>query len=157
MPTVELDIRQLADEGGTAPLAPITVTDAVLDEDGNTLTDMLDELKAGLTPYVQVLRAADMTFPTPLSLYNENTILVVGKIAILNISIKCVNGSGSNVILNYIPPGYRPRAKINAATETGLADGKLQPIAIGVDGSATIFPVNSGTTYVIGTVTYVLA
>ena len=49
MPTVELDIRQLADEGGTAPLAPITVTDAVLDEDGNTLTDILDELKAGLT------------------------------------------------------------------------------------------------------------
>lgn len=49
MPTVELDIRQLADEGGTAPLAPITVTDAVLDEDGNTLTDTLDELKSGLT------------------------------------------------------------------------------------------------------------
>ena len=47
MPTVELDIRQLADEGGTAPLAPITVTDAVLDEDGNTLTDILDELKSG--------------------------------------------------------------------------------------------------------------
>ena len=49
MPTVELDIRQLADEGGTAPLAPITVTDAVLDEDGNTLTDTLDEIKNGLT------------------------------------------------------------------------------------------------------------
>ena len=48
MPTVELDIRQLADEGRTAPLAPITVTDAVLDDDGNTLTDTLDELKSGL-------------------------------------------------------------------------------------------------------------
>ena len=51
MPTVELDIRQLADEGGTAPLAPITVTDAVLDEDGNTLTDTLDEIKSGLIVY----------------------------------------------------------------------------------------------------------
>ena len=48
MPTVELDIRQLADEGGTAPLAPITVTDAVLDENGDTLTDTLDTLKNGL-------------------------------------------------------------------------------------------------------------
>lgn len=52
MPTVELDIRQLADEGGTAPLAPITVTDAVLDEDGNTLTDILSELNNRLTSYI---------------------------------------------------------------------------------------------------------
>ena len=51
MPTVELDIRQLADEGGTAPIAPITVTDAVLDENGDTLTDTLDEIKSDLTSF----------------------------------------------------------------------------------------------------------
>lgn len=49
MPTVELDIRQLADEGGTAPIAPITVTDAVLDENGDTLTDTLSEINSGLS------------------------------------------------------------------------------------------------------------
>ena len=66
MPTVELDIRQLADEGGTAPLAPITVTDAVLDEDGNTLTDTLDELKSGLTDLLKTVEVsfADTTLPT---------------------------------------------------------------------------------------------
>lgn len=61
MPTVELDIRQLADEGGTAPLAPITVTDAVLDEDGNTLTDTLDELKAGLTRHFLEFNETNIT------------------------------------------------------------------------------------------------
>ena len=61
MPTVELDIRQLADEGGTAPIAPITVTDAVLDEDGNTLTDTLDELKSGLTNSLTFTPASGVT------------------------------------------------------------------------------------------------
>ena len=81
MPTVELDIRQLADEGGTAPLAPITVTDAVLDEDGNTLADTLDEIKAGLKfvkihSGVQNITAASQAVPLTDSPTNYDYLLV---------------------------------------------------------------------------------
>ena len=49
MATTELTIRQLADEGGTTPIAPVTVTDAVLKGDGTTLTEELTALNNGLT------------------------------------------------------------------------------------------------------------
>ena len=49
MATTELTIRQLADEGGTTPIAPVTVTDAVLKGDGTTLTDELASLNTGLS------------------------------------------------------------------------------------------------------------
>ena len=49
MATTELTIRQLADEGGTAPIAPVTVTDAVLKGDGTTLTEELTALNNDLT------------------------------------------------------------------------------------------------------------
>lgn len=84
MPTVELDIRQLADEGGTAPLAPITVTDAVLDEDGNTLTDTLDELKSDLIPLNKAVRIFDsnVIYPTlNVDSNNWQVFLVLGNIA----------------------------------------------------------------------------
>lgn len=108
MPTVELDIRQLADEGGTAPLAPITVTDAVLDEDGNTLTDTLDTLKNGL-------------------IYNENaqinwtTYSSQGNASIAR-ATKCTQGIKVDLSVTYtvdvpantsfavLPTGYRPKA-----------------------------------------------
>lgn len=51
MATTELTIRQLADEGGTTPIAPVTVTDAVLKGDGTTLTEELASLNTGLIVY----------------------------------------------------------------------------------------------------------
>ena len=52
MATTELTIRQLADEGGTTPIAPVTVIDAVLKGDGTTLTEELTALNNGLRDYV---------------------------------------------------------------------------------------------------------
>lgn len=44
MPTTELDIRQLADDGGTKPLAPITVPEAVKFKDGEDLTGTIGSI-----------------------------------------------------------------------------------------------------------------
>lgn len=90
MPTVELDIRQLADEGGTAPLAPITVTDAVLDEDGNTLTDTLDEIKAGLN-----VSDISSNFTINSSYVDNFCANKTGKVAVVSFRIKasCPNNT----------------------------------------------------------------
>ena len=95
MPTVELDIRQLADEGGTAPIAPITVTDAVLDENGDTLTDTLDELKADLTVQEGTLTGGtNVTLIRP-SCYKFGRMVVFYVICQLSANI-----TGSETLLN---------------------------------------------------------
>lgn len=63
MATTELTIRQLADEGGTAPIAPITVTDAVLKGDGTTLTEELTALNNGLKQIKSVTITFDAVSP----------------------------------------------------------------------------------------------
>lgn len=68
MATTELTIRQLADEGGTAPIAPVTVTDAVLKGDGTTLTEELTALNNDLTNKVIY---EDYTVTTGEALYQE--------------------------------------------------------------------------------------
>ena len=51
MPTTELEIKQLAGNGGSDAIAPITVPDAVIFEDGDTLTEKIDEINAGFMPF----------------------------------------------------------------------------------------------------------
>ena len=41
MPDLELDIKQLADNGGAEPFAPLTVPEAVVFSDGNNLKDIV--------------------------------------------------------------------------------------------------------------------
>ena len=41
MPDLELDIKQLADNGGTEPFAPLTVPEAVVFSDGDNLKDII--------------------------------------------------------------------------------------------------------------------
>ena len=41
MPDLELDIKQLADNGGTEPFAPITVPEAVMFSNGDSLSDKI--------------------------------------------------------------------------------------------------------------------
>lgn len=41
MPDLELDIKQLADNGGTEPFAPITVSEAVMFSNGDSLSDKI--------------------------------------------------------------------------------------------------------------------
>lgn len=91
MPTVELDIRQLADEGGTAPLAPITVTDAVLDENGDTLTDTLDEIKAGLSDRFKTISSGSIYDITEPGIYYLTS-------AVTN---KPVSGGGTYIVGRY--------------------------------------------------------
>ncbi len=123
-----------------------------------TIIPAINELKMGLTPQTITLNASDMTFPTGVSLYNANTITLIGKIAILGFSIKLENVTGMQTITNYLPSAYIPSTGlVNAVGETGLADGKLQAMMVGNNGrNVRIYPVNTGVTYVIGTVVYTI-
>ena len=113
MPTVELDIRQLADEGGTAPLAPITVTDAVLDEDGNTLTDTLNEIKSGLTYSVASINTT----------YAVGSAHKWGRVVFVSIYNGDNGNISANTVLTTLPVGYRPLVNaefINTYTKTRM-------------------------------------
>lgn len=68
MATTELTIRQLADEGGTTPIAPVTVTDAVLKGDGTTLTEELTALNNGLTPLSEVVKTITVRSSAPITI-----------------------------------------------------------------------------------------
>lgn len=134
MPTVELDIRQLADEGGTAPLAPITVTDAVLDEDGNTLTDILDELKAGLTynwtSYLSSSEQDSSALVTAMVTYN---------IVVLSIRTKSTTHAEDGVIMN-IPEGFRPITNTHGVGKVGSHE--LCTILANTNGNVSIWSMN---------------
>ena len=93
MATTELTIRQLADEGGTTPIAPVTVTDAVLKGDGTTLTEELTALNNGLF------------------IRKSNTI-----------SVNVSSGAGGTVNYSYptaMPAGYEPISRCFMRTDAG--------------------------------------
>lgn len=119
----------------------------------NTGTE-LKALNDSLTPnYISI---TNPTLPTGFTLHGLNYVIKVGRLCYYRISIKMVNPpSGSNGIYNYFPAGYRPLYDSNAYGETGLGDGKLQPIGIYTDGHISIFPTNTGTTYAIATGVFV--
>lgn len=109
-------------------------------------------------PETIALSASAMTFDSGLSLYNadENIIVRIGKLCLLSISIKLegITGSGVKAITNFFPSGWMPKSTYRIPVETGLGDGKLQPITVSPTGVLRIFPVNTGTTYAIGSGIY---
>lgn len=112
------------------------------------------------TPETITLNASTMTFPSGVSFHqaSENTITKIGKICVLTYSIKMTNVTSTNAlnIINFFPTGYKPIHIFRSGGETGLGDGKLQPILIDYTNSTfRIFPVNTGTTYAIGSITYI--
>ncbi len=119
MPTVELDIRQLADEGGTAPLAPITVTDAVLDENGDTLTDTLDTLKNGLTP-------SAYTAPTNLAsgiTFDNGGYALIGNLVVVNCRFNVTTAKSGTTAIATFPAPISGNGKISAANNKKLDIG----------------------------------
>lgn len=123
-----------------------------------TTAPVTSELTRAFTVEEVTLSASNMTLPTGVTLYQENRILRCGKICFLNFSIKLENitSTSAKTITGYFPIGWRPNGTFYIAAETGLGDGKLQAGNIEFSNSSfRIFPVNTGTTYCIGTLTYV--
>ena len=82
MATTELTIRQLADEGGTTPIAPVTVTDAVLKGDGTTLTEELTALNNGLASLAHdaissAPLAVNGTYQIPTAILNHKIVILI--------------------------------------------------------------------------------
>ena len=138
--------------------APIAQGDPITDQNtaDTKVGDELTSLKNGLTPQVVNLSASEMTLPAGVTLYRLNYLTIIGKIVILNFSIRMVNVSGQQNIANFIPNAYKPANTTNGTSETGLGDGKCQPVTISPDRSMTVYPVNSGTTYAIGSLVYAM-
>ena len=111
------------------------------------------------TPETITLNASTMTFDSGVSFHNasENTITRVGKFCVLTYSIKLtyITSSVAKDIANFFPVGWRPTKIYHAVAETGLGDGKAQPISISYEGYFRTFPVNTGTTYALGSMSYI--
>lgn len=118
------------------------------------LGDQISNLNDSLTPnYISI---TNPTLPTGFTLHGLNYVIKVGRLCCYRISIKMANPpSGSSAISNYFPVGCRPLYDSSAYGETGLGDGKLQPISLYTDGHISMFPVNTGTTYAIATGVFV--
>lgn len=119
--------------------------------------DELSSLKSGLIAQTVTLSASDMNLPSGVTLYQPNYLTIIGKMVICNFSLKMVNVTGQQNITNYFPAAYAPRNSQNGTAETGLGDGKCQPISIYPSRSLQFYPVNSGTTYAIGQIVYALS
>lgn len=104
-----------------------------------------------LTPTTVILDSSTMTFDTGVSLHNQNYVISVGPVHYLYYSIKIVGATqGSRVsIANYLP-----NVTTKGGGDTGYLDGKYQQVSID-SGNMNIYPLNSGTTYAIGTITFI--
>ena len=91
MPNLELDIKQLADNGGTEPFAPLTVPEAVVFSDGDNLKDII-----GTT---DISNIGNGSITSAIGILNNEY-----KISIVSTSSVNVNTGHNNVIATFTNP-----------------------------------------------------
>ena len=91
MPNLELDIKQLADNGGTEPFAPLTVPEAVVFSDGDNLKDII-----GTT---DISNIGNGSITSAIGILNNEY-----KISIVSTSSVNVNTGHNNVIVTFTNP-----------------------------------------------------
>ena len=121
---------------------------------GNGVVNVIEAIKS-----YDNSSAAGKTFDSHLSFHQaiQNVIYKFGRICLARISIKITNATSASqlTVSGYFPVGFRPIVSSTCLVETGLGDGKAQPVSANTDGSLSMPPVNlNTTTYAIGTVIY---